>query len=422
MVYMFKDNQIIDSAQLDTNDKFLIAVDSLKEGIYWFMHGPEMQYLFLEPGDSLLARLNTKGFDESLVFSGKGAERNNFLVNTFLINEKDDQKFLGFHKLADSIFEKEIDSTLQVKMNLYEQFKQEVPAASPLFDKVALTAIKYPLYRQKEAYPYLHRKALRSDEYLHTDPSFYKYRKSIDLNDKELAYYYAYRDYVREYLNHLAYEKQLVDDFKSPFNINFMKEVVDKIHIDDIKNSFLYETTLYTLIDDNSSDETKEKTKAIFFENCTNDKFRNEIALLIKTSEELPVGIKFPDTQLITFDNEPIDLNSIIKGNNVVIYTWPTGLRQLEYFAKRVKYLEKTYPEYKFIGINEKNPEGKWRNFIVEQKLNPKNQFRIGSKADWANVNFSRTILIDNQGIIRNNLTHLSSDKFVYQLKKLNNQ
>ena len=54
---------------------------NLKGGLYTFKHGVEFQYIFLQPNDSLLLRLNTWDFDESLVFSGKGAEKNNLLIN-----------------------------------------------------------------------------------------------------------------------------------------------------------------------------------------------------------------------------------------------------------------------------------------------------------------------------------------------------
>ena len=86
-VLLYKGERLLDSAKLNQNNKFLIDLDSLKTGLYKFMHGPEIQYLYLEPKDSLLIRINTWDFDESLVFSGKGAERNNFLINLFLENE-----------------------------------------------------------------------------------------------------------------------------------------------------------------------------------------------------------------------------------------------------------------------------------------------------------------------------------------------
>jgi hypothetical protein len=121
--------------------------------------------------------LNTWDFDGSLVFSGKGAERNNFLINLFLENEKEDKFFLNDYSLNDSLFQNKIDSVLQQKILFYKQFKDEIKESSPLFEKLANSVIYDPLYRKKEAYPYRHKKASSLKEYPHVDPRFYKFRK-----------------------------------------------------------------------------------------------------------------------------------------------------------------------------------------------------------------------------------------------------
>jgi hypothetical protein len=38
-------------------------------------------------------------------------------------------------------------------------------------------------------------------------------------------------------------------------------------------------------------------------------------------------------------------------------------------------------------------------------------------KIDWLDINFSRAILVDQNGIVQNNMTHLSSKRFEKQLK-----
>ena len=77
-VYFFKDEKVIDSAKIE-NSRFLFELKSLENGLYTFKHGPEFQYLYLEPQDSLLLYLNTWNFDETINFSGKGSRKNNFL-------------------------------------------------------------------------------------------------------------------------------------------------------------------------------------------------------------------------------------------------------------------------------------------------------------------------------------------------------
>ncbi len=98
-VYFLKNDKYLDSASLDKNNKFLFKFDKLTPGLYTFSHGNEYQYVYLEQKDSIILRLNTWDFDESLAFIGKGAERNNFLMSLFLYEEDEDRLFRPFYLL-----------------------------------------------------------------------------------------------------------------------------------------------------------------------------------------------------------------------------------------------------------------------------------------------------------------------------------
>ena len=75
-VLLYKTNKLLDSIKLTQKNTFMCKLKNIKPGLYFFKHGVEHQYVYLEPKDSLLIRLNTWGFDESLVFSGTSAEKN----------------------------------------------------------------------------------------------------------------------------------------------------------------------------------------------------------------------------------------------------------------------------------------------------------------------------------------------------------
>jgi hypothetical protein len=421
-VFLYKGEQLLDSVKLSSKHKFLFKIDSLILGLYTFVHGPELQYLYLEPTDSLLLRLNTWDFDESLVFSGKGAERNNFLINLFLENEKEDKLFYNFYHLNDSLFELKIDSVLQQKKILYNQFKEESPENSLLFEKLANTAITFPLYKKKEAYPYRHKKTVKTKNYPHISPTFYKFRKNIDINDEELIDFYPYHNYVKTYIYHLAYEKQVLNNYKGTMDVNFMKATLENLKIDVVKNKFLHQGIWYTLLDERISKSEKDIAQRLFFDHCSDEKSVAEIAQLIKAAEKLPKGQKLPQVSIYNFNGTSLSLNSIIKDKNIIIYTWPIDLRQIENLAKRVNYLEKKYPNYLFIGLNSKNSEYRWKKHLKSKKLNANNQYRVDCGIDWLDVNFARAILIDKKGIVQNNMTHLSSPRFEKHLKSFKNQ
>ena len=83
-VSLFKNNKRLDSIVLDEKNRFFKSYDSLDYGIFKFEHLPESQSLIIEKGDSLWFRTNTTDFNSSLVFSGRGSAKNNFLMEIYL--------------------------------------------------------------------------------------------------------------------------------------------------------------------------------------------------------------------------------------------------------------------------------------------------------------------------------------------------
>jgi hypothetical protein len=58
-IILFENEIPVDTFYLDKNNTFLGEIPTLQEGLFNFKHGNEQQYIYLEPKDSLLIRLNT---------------------------------------------------------------------------------------------------------------------------------------------------------------------------------------------------------------------------------------------------------------------------------------------------------------------------------------------------------------------------
>ncbi|MBT8271853.1 MAG: hypothetical protein KJO25_07405, partial [Bacteroidia bacterium] len=71
---LYDSNVPKDTLYLDANNRFSYKLENLNPGLYSFVHGGEYQVVLIEPNDSIMIRLNTYDFDESLVFSGRGAK------------------------------------------------------------------------------------------------------------------------------------------------------------------------------------------------------------------------------------------------------------------------------------------------------------------------------------------------------------
>ena len=62
-----KSDSVLDTVKLDDHNRFAYKINDLQPGFYTFRHGSEIQKVLLEPNDSIMFRLNTYDFDESLV-------------------------------------------------------------------------------------------------------------------------------------------------------------------------------------------------------------------------------------------------------------------------------------------------------------------------------------------------------------------
>lgn len=80
---------------------------SIGEGVYLFYDGKEYAKLFIKNGYDLKLTMDAQNFDESMVFSGKGAVENNYMVQSSLLDAKYDYTSLlasdegTFKRLAD---------------------------------------------------------------------------------------------------------------------------------------------------------------------------------------------------------------------------------------------------------------------------------------------------------------------------------
>lgn len=64
------------------------ATFEIADGLHQFSDGNESSMMYLKNGDDLFLTLNTKEFDETIVYKGKGANENNFLVQKALKDEQ----------------------------------------------------------------------------------------------------------------------------------------------------------------------------------------------------------------------------------------------------------------------------------------------------------------------------------------------
>lgn len=93
-ILFIKNNRIIVKEIKVEGDGHFSSSFEIKEGMYQLFDGAEYTELFLKNGFDLKLKMDAENFDESIVYSGKGAEENNYLAQKILNESKFDSESL----------------------------------------------------------------------------------------------------------------------------------------------------------------------------------------------------------------------------------------------------------------------------------------------------------------------------------------
>ncbi|USD25248.1 TlpA family protein disulfide reductase [Flagellimonas marinaquae] len=384
-VVLYHNDAYVDSVKLDNNNHFAFRFDNIEEGLYHFDHAPELQYVYLSKGDSLLARLNTVEFDESLVYSGKGSEINNFLIEVFLKNEKEEDIVKDFYVMDPETFSKKIDSLHTAKMNHLKDLALENEFSDRAY-AMAEASIDYNTYITKEKYPFYHKKRTGEETIHELDDSFYEYRKKIDLNNKDLTYFRPYFDFMKWHFGNMSYTACLEDctsDNKEPvvdrlhFNKHKLALVDSLVHQVELRDILFRNVAMDYLLREHKTSEEASAFIEKFKKLSSNDQHKEEIDLLYKGIKNLQPNTALPNLLVKNMNNEEVSIKELANNKkNTVFYFWTAEQkRHFRNVNQHITSLEEKYPHYNFIGINLRTNYNQWQQLMEEYQLDTNKQY-----------------------------------------------
>ncbi|MFT5737835.1 MAG: hypothetical protein ACI9SG_002185 [Maribacter sp.] len=384
-VVLLKGTKVIDSARLDGANRFTFKFNSVEDGLYHFNHAPEFQYVYLEQGDSLMVRLNTLYFDESLVFSGSNEELNNFLLELFLTHEEEEQTVRkDYYNLESSEFTDKINKLRSDKLKTLSVINEEFKLSEKAF-RIAKASIDYTYYTYLEIYPFEHKRKL-SEHGLHDmDANFYGYRQNISYNDTELSYLRPYYDFMKSHLGNLSYMtckygcKDSAANTKKQLHFNTHKlHVIDSLVVEKELRDNLFRNVAfdYLLMEHDSPSNNK-----MFLDDFVTVSGNN---MHIKEIEELYEGIRniqpnnpIPSIPVLSVNDESVTLTEIARSKKTVFYFWTaTNKSHYQNIFKRVSQLSKLKPELDFVGINFQTDKATWKRILESSELDMGKQFK----------------------------------------------
>lgn len=429
-VVLSKENETIDTLFLDEENQFGKDFENLESGIYTFRHPPESQVMYIEPGDSIIIWLNTFDFDESLNFSGDGAEKSDFLLEIFLKNQHNNDYVINNYNIPPSEFARLTDSIREDRLLKLEELSQKEEFSED-FLEIAKASVNYEYYDLRERYVFLIKKYRRRFAKEIPD-NFTEYREDIDFNNVEMQDYYVYTNLIDDYLRTKSIEhcNKNHRDRNQCYNLNTFNNIKRRIllidslsQVETLKNEFLDRLAIKAITMAENEDRLDSINSILNDINYSNIK---QVKDLSAFQRNFFVGNSLEDFTAINTDGESVKYGEVIK-KPTVTYAWslysPGHHRWQHELIKRLKI---KYPELNFMGINiDIGEQDKWLTTIESFEYDKKSEYQI-DKRDVSKETLKKYLnkvffLIPKGTIVRGDL-QLGSPEFEEEILEFLNQ
>lgn len=413
-VRLYRDNMTIDSLILDQNFRFEKKFDSLDSGIYKLEHIPEYQSVFIENGDSLWVRINASAFKESIVYSGKGAAKNNFIMEVFLDQEKENDFLSSKFSNNSTRFNQIIDSLLNQKKQLWIEM-DSLNQLSPIAQKITQAAYIYPYATIRERYGLLRGTNWSAEE----DSIFFEFRKYLNYGDNDLALFDPYVNYLMNYINEKALDSSeyyFQAEKDTDFNIRRLTVVDQEIKGTKLRNNLARAIAYKEIL---NFDKHEEHDKFLQYYAIVNSSQKDlaEVLNLHLDIKGMQENQQLPSVPLQKVDQSLVSSDELFPGQPTVIYFWSQSqMKHYKSTLERVERFKNQYPNYKYVGICIQPFNKMVAQVQKMMQVDIDNQyaivdFEMASKK-WVLTLLNKSIIIDANGKILQGFGNFSDDQF----------
>ncbi len=406
-------NQKLASVKLDSKGDFKITT-KIEDGYYFFKYGRNTAYVYLYPKDELKVSFDAKNFEKTLLFEGKGSERNNYLVKKSEIDSQITEDLEAFYKVDEAAYLKNIENIKKTHLVLLTQYSLE-----DFFKTEEVKSLEYDRLLSIQNYKSSYKFYLGED--IFPTENFYKPIKDVKLdnvNDYQKQPYYRY-------LVNSVWSKRI----EAEPNIEGMLSVLREVKFKDLAISLI--NGFYSKI---SSNKERAKDYLDLIKRVTTHKPFIEAAEKqyeeVLKSRGLDQGDISPKFSYENVDGEIVSLSDL-KGKHVYIDVWATWcspcIKQIPY----LKALEKRYHDKEIIfvsiSVDKEDMKTSWKQMILDKQLEgiqlfADNSFDSEFMNAYAVNSIPRFILIDPLGkIVEPDAPRPSFDKTKVLLDKLLN-
>lgn len=393
------------SFALNEKGEFYDTIQLNQKGYFYFSDGREQAELFLFSGDSLYITLDTKKFDESIVYSGIGADKNNYLVKKFLKEEAVGTSSAELFSLNPTDFQKKFKThsdELEAALNASKAEKE--------FKEIEKRNLKYGYLSLIAQYPDAHKYFTGNPPEL--PAGFLKELDGISYDSQE--------DYeLIPYYKDLIINKYMLDIEKAE-SPKALEEMVSKIKSKEIKED-LVGALFYRI---SSTNPDSESLNEIIQKYSENEKLKMRSLQKTNAIKNLLVGKPSPKFSYQDISGKKVSLDDF-KGKLVYIDVWATWCGPCIQEIPTLKQLKEDYKsknvEIISISIDVQKDFDKWKKMVADKQLKG---IQLFADQDWKSEfvkaygidAIPRFLLIDKNGNILSADAPRPSDKEIREL------
>jgi thiol-disulfide isomerase/thioredoxin len=405
--------------KLNKKNSFVVEL-SVIEGFYTLSDNNEETQLYLKPGFDLNIFINTKAFDESIIFKGKGAAENNYLVQSYLLNEGfGNLKYYGYYaNLNEAKLLHLLDSIKQLEFKLLNANKDQMLES---FYNIQTMKIDYDYRLKLYNYESMH-KMLTKNQNFKVSSSFPDPFLCIDLNKSDWIDYYEYTNLLDAYIWSLAM-KDLREKRDSNNYLSYLKNMETKIGSDVLKEKFAYNIGKYRLGYIKDLDMTFDKLISFI----RNSEKAEEIRENYRKVKLIQKGSPSPDFSFKDINGNVVKLSDF-KGKYVYIDIWATWCGPCLSEIPDLKRLTDTLSNKNivFVSICKSDLRDSWEKMVKSKQLKGVQLFAENDEdsffKDYLVSGIPHFILLDHLGnIIDANAMRPSEPLLLQTLLKLLN-
>lgn len=416
-VSIFDKNQSLMKIILLKKDNTFSDTLLLEEGFYSLKNGGESTKLYLKPNFNLHLTLDTKEFDETVKYKGKGAGENNYLAQNTLLNENFGQlNYYGYYaKLDENEFLKLTDSMYTVEKKLLEKYKD----IDKEFHYRESNSLHYSKLVKIANFESMHR-FVTGDSDFKVSESYPDVFANVNLEDERLLTTPQYLGYIQLHLRNKAFSGVKAGEEGVDYTLKYVNTVKQEMKSPVLKEELLYKVGKWELSNALDVDKVYNEIKPAL----SNEKYLFEVTEVYKKLKKTQKGEISPIFELNDIHGKTISLEDL-KGKLVYIDIWATWCMPCIKEIPNLKKMEEAFKgrDIQFVSICIEDSEERWRKMVEEKDLGGIQLFAptndIPFIQDYSVQGIPRFILIDQNGkIIDPNAKRPSDENLKKEIEK----